>query len=344
MKVQAEALRSFCRELMMKAGVSEQNAADFAESIVNADMRGISSHGVTRLKTYYRRCVQGLVDPKAEPVIERAAASLLLVDGRNALGVVSAGFAMGQCIERARETGLCFAAVKGGNHFGYAAFFAEKAARADMIGFAAANGPSAIPPIGGREAILGTSPLAVVVPAGEHAPIELDMATSIVARGKIQLAAKEGREIPADWGVDSEGRPTTDPNAVKYLLPFGGAKGFGIGLLVEIFSSCLSGAKNAMTMGSLFDFSGKIQESGFFVGALDYSKITPPEHFRSEVDHLIRAVKDTPKAEGTEEIFVPGEIEHRKYLKALEEGVEIGPKVQAELLELSEESGIPAPF
>lgn len=344
MKLNTERLKDFCKNVMQSAGVSAENAGEFAESIVNADMRGVSSHGVTRLKTYYQRCRLGLVDPKAEPRITAESPSLIAVDGCNALGVVSAGFAMRECIRRARQTGVCFAAVKGGNHFGYAAYFAQMAEREGMIGFAAANGPVAIPPIGGREPVLGTSPLAVTVPAGRCDPLELDMATSIVARGKVKLAEKEGKPIPADWGIDAAGKPTTDPSAVKYLMPFGGAKGFGIGLVIEVLCSCLSGAKNAMNLGSLYDFSGKKQDSGFFVGALDVSKLMPVEAFKAETDALFGTIKASPRAEGVREIFTPGEIELNKARLAEQEGVEVGAAVLAELQEVAADCGLPLPW
>lgn len=340
MKVDALKLKDFCKEVMIHAGVSEENAATFAESIVNADMRGVSSHGVTRLKTYYQRCKMGLVDPKAVPTIITDAPSLISVDGCNALGVVSASFAMQECIRRAKDSGACFATVKGGNHFGYAAFFAQQAAKEGMIGFAIANGPVAIPPIGGKEPVLGTSPLAIVVPAGKCNQLELDMATSIVARGKIKLAEKEGKLIPAEWGIDTNGKPTTDPSAVKYLMPFGGAKGFGIGLVIEVLCSCLSGAKNAMTLGSLYDFSGKKQDSGFFVGAIDVSKIMPTDDFKAATDDLFQTIKNSPKADGINEIFTPGEIEIRKYNRAEKEGIEIGDAVVAELFDVAKECNI----
>lgn len=340
MRADAKKLKAFCKAVMESAGVSERDAAVFAENIVNADMRGVSSHGVTRLATYHKRCKMGLVDPKAVPVIETGAPSLIAVDGKNALGAVSASFAMEQCIARARETGACFATVRRGNHFGYAAFYAQQAAKAGMIGFAVANGPVAIPPIGGKEPVLGTSPMAVVIPAGKCNQLELDMATSVVARGKINLAVKEGKSIPEGWGIDKDGKTTTDPSAVKYLLPFGGAKGFGIGLIIEVLCSVLSGAKNAMTLGALYDFSGKEQDSGFFVGALDVSKLMPLEDFKAAADELFSTIKNSPKAEGVTEIFTPGEIEINKAKKAEAEGIEIGPAVAAELKALAEECGI----
>ena len=336
-----EKLKQFCTGVMCAAGLPEEESRNFAESLVNADMRGVSSHGVTRLKTYYQRLRDGLVDADAQPEILAESPSLLLVDGKNAMGVSSASFAMQECIRHAKDTGACFAAVKGGNHFGYAAYFAERAARAGMIGLAAANGPVAIPPIGGKAPILGTNPLAVVIPAGNALPLELDMATSVVARGKVKLAEKEGKSIPLGWGIDAGGNPTTDPAAVKCVLPFGGAKGFGIGLIIEVLCSCLSGAKNSQTLGSFYDFSGKHQDSGFFVGALNIGSILPMEQFAASIEALFASIKNSPKADGCEEIFIPGEIELRRMGKASETGIAIPPAVLKELEELSAETGIP---
>lgn len=340
MKLNCNKARDFVKKAIMNVGVSNENATHFANCLIEADMRGMSSHGVTRLKTYYDRCKQGLVDPKAVPEIICDNPSLLAIDGKNALGFVSATFAMKECIKRAKKTGACFATVKGGNHFGLAAYYTQMAEKEGMIGFAISNGPVAIPPIGGREPVLGTSPLAVAIPTDKSNPLELDMATSYVARGKIKLAAKEGRSIPADWAIDANGNPTTDPNAVKYLMPFGGPKGFGIGLIIEVLCSCLSGAKNAMTMGSLYDFSGKHQDAGFFVGAIDISALMPVDKFKSAVDDLFTTIKNSPKAEGVEEIYTPGEIEIKKAQKAEIEGIEVGPAVLEELNQVAFDSGI----
>lgn len=341
MRYDSEKLKAFCSAVMESAGLSPAESRDFAESLVKADMRGISSHGLTRLKTYYQRAKDKLVDTGAKPEIVADMPSLLLVDGKNAMGVSSAVYTMKLCIDRARETGCCFAAVKGGNHFGYAAYFAEMAAREGMIGVAMANGPVAIAPIGGREPKLGTNPLAVAIPAGDAEPLVLDMATSVVARGKITLAKKEGKPIPEGWGIDADGLPTTDPADVKCVLPFGGAKGYGIALIIEILCSCLSGAQNGQTMGSFYDFNGKHQDSGFFLGALNAGGIAGTEVFGSRVDELFGSIKNSPRAENCDEIFIPGEIESRRYESAREQGVEIPPAVLAELLELSETCHIP---
>lgn len=331
-----EKLKAFTAAVIGRAGLSEADSELFADSLLYAEMRGIGSHGLTRLRTYYRRAKEGLVDPGAVPEITSYLPSLLMVDGRNGMGVSSGVYAMDACIGRAGNTGACFAAVRGGNHFGCAAYFAERAARKGMIGIAMANGPVAVAPIGGKEPILGTNPLAVAIPTAGREPFLLDMATSVVARGKIALAAKEGREIPLGWGIDAAGQPTTDPSAVKCVLPFGGAKGYGIGLMIEVLCSCLSGAQNGQTMGSFYDFSGKRQDSGFFFGALK-----PGAGFAASTAALFASVKNSPKADGCEEIFIPGEIERRNFDRARQVGISLSDPVRKELEALAAECGIP---
>ena len=335
-----ETLKQFVCDVMVCAGLDEQGSTLFADSLLYAQMRGIGSHGLTRLRTYYRRAKEGLVDPKAEPSVVASQPSMLLVDGNNGMGVLTAAKTMQMCIDRAKTTGACFAAVRGGNHFGCASYFAEMAAREGMIGFAAANGPVAMAPIGGKEPVLGTNPLAIAIPAAGREPFVLDMATSVVARGKVTLAAKEGREIPLGWGIDANGQATQDPNQVKCVLPFGGAKGYGIALAIEVLCSCLSGALNGQTMGSFYDFSGKHQDSGFFLGVLNVGGIMPAEQFADSSAQLFDSIKDSPKAEGCEEIFIPGEIERRSFERAREQGVKLSDAIVAELRELAGECGL----
>lgn len=334
-------LKKYTSNIMQRAGLSPEKSDLFAESLVDADSRGISSHGLTRLKTYAYRLETGLVDAGAEPVVLRDTSSMLLIDGNNALGVPSAMTAMKMCVEHAGKSGACFAAVRGGNHFGMAEFFTDYAARNNMIGIAMANGPAALAAIGGIEPVLGTNPLAVSIPAGRHPTMTLDMATSIVARGKVTLAAKEGRAIPEGWAIDAEGRPATDPHKANCMLPFGGAKGYGIGLIIEIMCSCLSGACNGKTMGSFYDFSGKKQDSGFFLGAFNVGGIMDIEQFKYRVDDLLDSIKSSPRAAGCKEVFVPGEIEIRKAAAAEENGISIPDAVLKELKEISGKYKVP---
>lgn len=334
-------LQAFASQVMQKTGLSREKSDLFAESLIRADMRGMKSHGVTRLKTYSYRLEAGLVDAGAEPEVLRDNPALILIDGKNALGVPTAMKAMELCVDHAKQSGACFAAVRGGNHYGIGEFYTDFAADHDMIGFAVANAPKALAPIGGKEPLLGTNPLSVSIPAGRYPNMNLDMATSIVARGKVTLAKKNGESIPAGWGIDANGIVTTDPNQVKCMLPFGGYKGYAIGLIIEILSSCLSGAATGLTMGSFYDFSGKIQNSGFFLGAINVAAIMEPDAFRAEVDNLFDSVKAIPLADGCEQIYLPGEIELNKVALAEERGVEITDAVLAELREISERYGVP---
>ncbi len=343
MRFRSKELEQFAASVMHRAGMPEGDAALVASNVIRADLRGVSSHGLTRFKTYVARVEQGLVDPTAELKILSDAPSMLVIDGQNASGVVTAAKVMRLCMDRAKETGCCFASVRGGNHFGIAEFYSEQAAAEDMIGIAMANGPAAIAPIGGKKAVFGTNPLSVSIPSAAYGRINLDMATSIVAQGKVKLASKEGREIPPTWGLDAEGRPTTDPKAVKFMNPFGGPKGFGICMIIEILCSALSGAGTGLTMGSLYDFSGKKQNSGFFLGAMDVSRLMDPELFKANVDAIADSVKNAPKADGVDEIFLPGEIERKKAEKAESEGIRISAQTFAELRELSEKYGVALP-
>lgn len=340
MMYNCQELKAFVTAVMEEGGLAKDKAALFADSLLYAEMRGIGSHGLTRLSTYYRRIKEGLVDAQAEPKIELDLPSLMVVDNQNGMGVPGAAAVMEECIRRAKVTGCCFAAVRGGNHFGCASYFAEQAAREGMLGIALANGPKAMAPVGGKEPVLGTNPMAVAIPAAGRDPFVLDMATSVVARGKVALAAKEGKPIPEGWAIDENGKPTTDPNAVSCVLPFGGPKGYGIALMIEVLCSCLSGAKTGTTMGSFYDFSGKKQDSGFFLGAVNVGAMGS---FEEAAQQLFGAVKDSPKASGVEEIFIPGEIERRNYLKAEKEGVAISPAVEKELRDLAEKTGIAFP-
>lgn len=334
-------LKSFSASIMCGAGMNENDSSLFADSLVEAEMRGIASHGLTRLKTYALRMEKGLVEKKTTLTILSESPSLLLIDANNSSGVCAASQAMQLCMERARESGACFAALRGGNHFGIGAYFSDRAARNDMIGIAMTNGPAALAPFGGKKAMLGTNPFAVSIPTDRHGIFSLDMSTSVAARGKVTLAKKEHRSIPEGWGIDSDGLPTSDPAKVACMLPFGGAKGYGIGLIIEILCSCLSGACNGQTMGSFYDFSGKIQNAGFFVGALDISKVIPVAAFKTKVGELITSIKGSPRAQGCPEIFIPGEIEQINKEIARREGIEIAGAVISELNDVGEKYRVP---
>ena len=335
-------LTAFVKKIIMSAGLPEESADVFADSLVFADMRGVASHGVTRLAIYRKRLQTGQVDASAGPEITEARASLIHVDGHNSMGAPLALWAMKECVERAAASGACFAAVNHGNHFGCAGYFTKYAAEHGMIGISMATANAIVAPTGSSQPMLGTNPLSVSIPAYGREPFLLDMATSVVANGKIVLARKEGHDIPAGWGMDENGIVTTDPNKVKYLMPFGDYKGYGISLAVELLSSVLARAENSRTAGSFWKpGDGRTQGTGFFVGAIDPGAVMDPEEFAKGVTAAVEEMKAARTAEGVEEVLVAGEPEQRKYEKALREGVYVSDVVAEELRRLAEECKVP---
>ena len=338
MKYSVSKLLEFTKKVMIKAGLSEEESNIFSNSLISAEMRGVSSHGLTRLATYAKRVENGLVANHTKPEIIKDGGSVLLIDGKNTMGAYAGIKTMELCIERAKIHGSAFATVFGGNHFGCASYFTSFAAEQNMIGFAVANGPSAIPPTGGTVPLLGTNPVSISIPAGRYEPLVLDMATSAVARGKVALAKKKGESIPLGWGLDSKGQPTTNPADILEggsMLPMGGPKGYGIALIVEILASCLSGALNGQTMGSFYDFT-RTQNAGYAFGVIDIGKIVDIDVFKNSVDSLFDSMKACPKAQGVEDIKIPGEIENEKAFKAKENGIELSDAVAEELKKLAD--------
>ena len=349
MRYDSQAMKEFTVRVMEAAGLSGRESRVFADSLIRADMRGISSHGLTRLATYARRVEQGLVAGHVEPKILRDGGTLLVLDGQNGMGAWVGTRAMALCIQRAEQRGSCFAAVGRGNHFGYAAYFTEQAAERGMLGLAIANGPKALPPTGGARALLGTNPLAVSLPGGgDRPPVTLDMATRAVARGKVTLAQKTGRPIPEGWGVDKDGNPTTDPGAVLSggaMLPVGGPKGYALSLLIEILCSCLTGADNGQTMGSFYDFS-RTQNTGYCFAALNLAGVVDAPRWAERMDALLGSIQACPRRPGVERILLPGQPERENWEKAKREGISLPPAVEEELQKLGAhfQVDLPAPL
>ena len=346
MRYDAEKLKEFSIQIMCRCGLSREESEIFSDSLIRADLRGISSHGLTRLTAYARRVELGLVAGHVTPEILRDGGSVLAVDGKNGMGAYVGRWTMEECIRRARKQGSCFAAVAHGNHFGYAAYFTEYAARQGMLGLAIANGPPAMPPTGGKTPLLGTNPLAVSLPTGDpDRPLTLDMATSAVARGKVTLAKKNGQSIPLGWGVDSQGNPTTDPEAVLSggaMLPMGGPKGYAISLIIDILCSCITGSASGQTMGSFYDFT-RTQNSGYCFAALDLSRMVDPEAWSQRVQALLDTMRACPRQPGVEDIKIPGQPEQEKQERNLREGIALSSAVEGELRALSERLQVPLP-
>lgn len=347
MRYEYQTLKEFGKQVMIRAGLEQDEADVFMENLLFADARGIGSHGISRLINYSKRVACGVIAPGVDAEVVREAPSCLVIDGHNGIGAKIARQAMDLCITRARETGCCVAAVFNGNHFGAGAFYTKYASDQGMIAFVVSNSEAAVAPIGGAQAMLGTNPLSVAVPAGRNDSFNLDMATSVVARGKVVLAQKNGQSIPKGWAVDKNGVETTDPDAVLdggCMLPFGGAKGYAISLFIDLMCSCLGGALNCRTTPHFWTDYEHPQNIGYFMVVIDPGKFLPVEEFTGRVDDMLEEFKACPPAAGVERVYVPGEIEAGKERVSLELGIELSDAVAEELRAVGETYGVKANF
>ena len=333
-------LKDYCQRLMTARGIDADCAETVADMLLDAELTGVSTHGVSRLAIYLERVEKGLVSKHNDAVITRESPSAVAIDAGNSLGAVGAKFAMETCIRKARETGCCFATVKNSNHFGAAAYYTRMAADAGMIGFCCTNLTAKIAPHGAAEPFMGTDPISVAVPSN-GAPVVLDMTPSVVALGKLILAQKLGKEIPLGWALDRDGKPTTDPAAGRAgsLIPIGGPKGSGMALIVEALSGILSGAGTATHLHDLYEFDAP-QGVGHFLGAIDVSKFLDADVFRAGVSNMSAEIKGLKKAEGVDEVLLPGERAARSAAKKAVEGIDVPKAVCAELNALGEPFGM----
>ncbi len=340
-------LHGFTESVFRAVGVPEDDARITAENLIEADLRGVESHGISRLLLpYVRRIQKGLMRPVTELTVVRERPGTALLDGGNGLGQVVAHRAMDMAIAKAEATGAGWVAVRNSNHFGAAGYFALRAAARDMIGIIGTNGPAAVAPFGGRAPMLSTNPLAFAVPAGQEPPVLLDMATTVVSRGRILLYAKKGLDIPPTWALDEAGQPTTSAReALKGTLqPMAGYKGYGLSLIVDLLSGVLTGATYGMhCQGFLLDYTRPPADLGSFFAAVSVDSFMDVPEFRARVDQALREIKSSPRAPGVERIYAPGEIEHERRAVSLDRGITVPAEVLPELSALGEELGVVFP-
>ena len=343
--VSRQALKQTCTQILAAAGLGSAHAELVADTLVQADLWGHQSHGTLRLPSYISRLRSGAVDAGAEPIVDRDSGPLVLMDGRNAMGQIVAAAAMNLAVERAKKFGVAAISVHDSNHFGTAMYFTLLAALKGCIGFLATNASPAMPPWGGRTKAIGTNPWSWAAPAGEHPPMVLDIANTAVARGKIHLARQRRESIPLGWALDAQGIPTTDPESALagVTLPMAGHKGYAIALMMDVLAGVLSGS----AFGS--DVSGPFQHErpgrvGHFVLALNVEAFMPLSEFEQRQDELIRALKQSPLADGSDKILYPGEPEARFAEEAATQGISLPIETVKALEQLCDEFGVPTPF
>ncbi|MBT3361518.1 MAG: Ldh family oxidoreductase [Rhodospirillales bacterium] len=334
----AKNLRRFGFDCFCALGLSDPHAKLVADGLVEADLRGLSSHGVSRIPTYCERLRRGLVNPTPNIAVKRVTPVAASVDGDGGMGFPVAHRAMNEAIEMAREFGLGLAAVKHSTHYGMAALYVLQAIEADMISLVFTNSSPALPVWGGMSKLLGAAPLAAGAPGGKLGPYVLDMAMTVIARGKIRLAAQRGDPIAEGLALDSAGHPTTDAMQAfeGICLPFGGHKGAALSMLMDVLSGVFTGAAFAGdVVNPHLDFSGP-QNAGHFFMAIRPDLFMPMQDYRARMDTLVERVKASPRAEGFDEILMPGEPEARERARRVKEGIPLS----ADIVEaLSDEAG-----
>lgn len=317
--------------------------------LVKADLRGVASHGLGRLAGFVHRLQTGMEDPNAELTVDRESPSTLALDGSNGLGLLIGPKAMRMTIERARTTGICLTTVRNSNHFGIAGTYAVMAAEEGMGGMAMTNATRLVVPMFGREPRLGTNPIAFAAPTPGD-PFVLDMSTSTVPWGKIEIARRAGLPIPEGWAVDAEGTPTTDPLRVKALTPLGGTremcghKGYGLGLMVEVLCAQLSGNVWSNQIARMHEQTVPPGTGHMFM-AWRIDAFRDLDEFKAEMGGMIRELRETPTAEdATGPVLIPGDPEAEAERRNRDEGIPVAPGLRLELHELARELGIDDPF
>jgi len=360
-RIRRESLEAFCRQVFQRLGLPETEARTAAAVLVTADARGIPSHGVARLRRYVNGLETGLILPDAPVEILMDAPSSLVIHAHGAMGAPVSVRAMTGVINKAKINGAALGCVRDSNHFGIAGYYAMMALNEDMLGIAMTNTAALGVPTFGRQVMVGTNPLAFAAPAGEERAFVLDMSTTVVTRGKIEVYERLGKELPEGWAVDKTGRSARDARAVLDdmfhrvgggILPLGGAgeefgghKGYGLSVMVDILCAVLCGAPFGSDLSDTETSSGRVSH---FFGAIRIDTFRDPQEFRRDMDHMLRGLRNCPPAEGAEttgprRVYFAGQKELEKEDECLRMGVPLLQKTYDEICTIGNEHGVALP-
>jgi LDH2 family malate/lactate/ureidoglycolate dehydrogenase len=328
-----DALEKLAAQLASGVGVPAPDAALFAEALVDADLHGVPTHGVSRLNIYLRRIDAGLIDPRAALGIERQTGSVLALDAGNGLGQVQARKVLDLLMPIARKNGVATATIRNSQHFGALSFYANHAASQGLVLLAMTNCEPAMSPEGGYEAIFGTNPIAASFPTGKGFTVKIDLATSTVARGNIIAAQKKKEAIPEGWALDRNGKPTTDASEALLgtVLTMAGHKGYALALMVELFSGVLSGAAIGPDVGSMYKNLDREQDVGHFFCLFDIEAFLDYSEYLRRIDATIDRIKASKRRPGVDEILVPGERSARAASINRARGIPVSSETLAEI-------------
>ena len=333
-RIPAAELERMMKTALVRAGATDSMAHATARALTAAEQEGLASHGASRIPQYCGHLANGRATGAAVPRIARDSKAACVVDACGGLAFEACLVAGREAARRAGEYGVAFVAVTNSNHFGVAAYHLEPIAAAGKVGIAMGNSPAAMPAWGGKRALLGTNPIAAVFPRRDGQALSIDLSLSAVARGKIMVAAREGKPIPEGWAVDAEGRPTTDAKAALAgsMLPAGGVKGAMLALVVELLVCSLSGAAFGFESDSFFTDEGRPTRIGQAFIAIDPGALAGDEVYLERVEALIAAMQEDP------EVRLPGERRARNAVQSHRDGLAIPPELLARIRALAGEA------
>ncbi len=349
-------LEGFCRAVFQKLGLSDYDASAAAAVLVAADVRGIPSHGVGRLWRYVNGLETGLMLPNAPVEVLSDTPTSIVIHAHGAMGAPVSVRTMETVIEKAKVSGAAFGGVRDSNHFGIAGYYAMLALEEDMLGIAMTNTAALGVPTFGRQVMFGTNPLAFAAPAGKERAFVLDMSTTVVTRGKIEVYEKLGKELPQGWAVDKTGRSARDtPSLLEDMfyrvgggiLPLGGEgeefsgyKGYGLAIMVDILCGVLCGAPFGPDLADTETSSARV---GHFFGAIRIDTFRDPLAFRQDIDRLLQGLRNTPPAEGQERVYFAGQKEFEQEAECLRLGIPVLGKTYEQICAIGSEYGINEP-
>lgn len=342
--VKAQGLLEFGAAVLRTLDVPGEDAHLLADSLVEAELWGHSSHGMLRLPWYVERLRTGAMAAVTKPTLAVDNGAVAIIDGHDGIGQVLARNAVHEGMKRAREFGVSAVGVRNSNHFGTAAYFTREAAEAGFVTVLSTNASPAMAPWGGRAKAVGTNPWSIAAPAGRHGVAVLDIANTAVARGKIYLAAERNEEIPPTWAADERGVPTTKAaDAIHGLiLPMAGHKGYVISFMMDVLAGVLTGSSFGSKIAGPYQ-ADRRSGCGHMLLTVDVSSMMPRAEFEGRMEALIGEVKAVPTADGIEEIFFPGEIEDRNARRHRIEGITVADNTWGSLEKLALETGVALP-
>jgi LDH2 family malate/lactate/ureidoglycolate dehydrogenase len=346
-KISVSSLKQFVLDVLAQCGVSPADAETTAEVLVTTDTWGVFTHGTKALRGYAKRLRAGGLNPTGRPAVEREGPAWALVNGDSSLAMVTGVFAMTTAIAKARASGIALVTVHNSCHFGAAGYYVHLAARENMIALAMANDVPSVAAPGSKGPVFGSNPFAFGAPGGAYPPVMLDISTAIVAGGKVWASLAEGRPIPGDWLVDSEGRPTTDGRLYPQrasLNPMAAHKGYGLALMIDVLSGVLSGSAVRDKVGSWTGDTPSIHtDHGHAFLVIDPAVVGPGIDFTGRMSSLIDGVKACPTIPASGPLKMPGEMEAGKAEQAAKEGIPLPDDVWESLRVAAGDASIPLP-